>query len=96
MIILGTHHASLFQEERLAAAAGSLVPLSNVLEETINYTKQRKAFGQPLINNQYMAFRLAELNTELELLRAALYQVQQLVTKDMELVVVYYRPLIRC
>ena len=79
MIILGTHHASLFQEERLAAAAGSLVPLSNVLEETINYTKQRKAFGQPLINNQYMAFRLAELNTELELLRAALYQVRQVV-----------------
>merc|ERR1712142_679737 len=63
-----------FQEERLAAAAGSLVPLSNVLEETINYTRERKAFGSPLINNQYLAFRLAELNTELELMRAALYQ----------------------
>eukprot|EP00091_Calanus_sinicus_P015991 TRINITY_DN35143_c0_g1_i1.p1 TRINITY_DN35143_c0_g1~~TRINITY_DN35143_c0_g1_i1.p1 ORF type:complete len:194 (-),score=61.95 TRINITY_DN35143_c0_g1_i1:77-625(-) len=72
-----------FQEERLAAAAGSLVPLSTVLEETINYTKQRKAFGQPLINNQYMAYRLAELNTELELLRAALYQaVDQMVAGE--------------
>ena len=47
------------------------------MEETINYTKERRAFGQPLINNQYMAFRLAELNTELELVRAALYQVQK-------------------
>jgi len=76
-----------FQEERLAAAAGSLVPLSNVLEETIVYTKQRKAFGQPLINNQYMAFRLAELNTDLELLRAATYQAvdQMLAGEDVTL-----------
>jgi len=69
-----TYQMMQFQEERLAAAAGSLVPLSNVLEETINYTRERKAFGQPLLNNQYLAFRLAELNTELELMRAALYQ----------------------
>jgi len=76
-----------FQEERLAAAAGSLVPLSTVLEETINYTKERKAFGAPLINNQYLAFRLAELNTELELVRAALYQAvdQMLEGKDVTL-----------
>ena len=55
-----------------------------MLEETINYTKERKAFGAPLINNQYLAFRLAELNTELELVRAALYQAvdQMLEGKD--------------
>jgi len=63
-----------FQEERLAAAIGSLIPLTTVLEETIAYTQQRTAFGQPIINNQYVHFRLAELNTELELLRAASYQ----------------------
>merc|ERR1711892_1619274 len=63
-----------FQDERIAAAAGALVPLSNILEETINYTKQRSTFGQPIIHNQYVHFRLAELNTELELLRAATYQ----------------------
>merc|ERR1712223_1919713 len=34
----------------------------------------RKAFGQPLLNNQYMHFRLAELQTELELFRALTYQ----------------------
>ena len=83
MFILFAMHndQTQFQEERLAAAAGSLVPLSNVLEETIVYTKQRKAFGQPLINNQYMAFRLAELNTDLELLRAATYQVRDCIWK---------------
>ena len=58
-----------------------------MLEETINYTKERKAFGAPLINNQYLAFRLAELNTELELVRAALYQAvdQMLEGKDVTL-----------
>ena len=43
-----------------------------------------------------MAYRLAELNTELELLRAALYQVQKLVGKVMESAVVSRRQLIRC
>ena len=52
----------------------SVVPLSTVLKETINYNKERKAFGQSLIKNQYMAFSPAELNTALELVRAALYQ----------------------
>ena len=32
-------HIPPFQEERLAAAAGCLVPLSTILEETIAYTK---------------------------------------------------------
>ena len=63
-----------FQEERLAAAIGSLVPLTNALNETIEYCGQRKAFGQPLLNNQYLSFRLAELFTELELMRAATYR----------------------
>ena len=67
-----------FQEERLAAAIGSLVPLTTVLDETIEYCKQRKAFGQPLINNQYLHFTLAELYTELELLRAATYRAVDL------------------
>lgn len=72
-----------FQEERLAAAVGSLVPLSNMLEETIEYTRQRQTFGQPVLHNQYVHFRLAELNTELELFRAATYQaVDQMVAGE--------------
>ena len=67
-----------FQEERLAAAIGSLVPLTNVLSETIEYCGQRKAFGQPLLNNQYLSFRLAELFTELEMMRAATYRAVDL------------------
>ena len=35
----GSLLATLLQEERLAAAAGCLVPLATVLEETIAYTR---------------------------------------------------------
>ena len=69
-----TYQMLQFQEERLVAASNSLVPLSTALSETIEYLKQRKAFGQPLINNQYIHFRLAELLTEVEMLRAGLYR----------------------
>ena len=67
-----------FQEERMASVIGSLVPFILILEETIDYCKQRKAFGKPLISNQYLSYRLAELYTELELMRAAAYHVVDL------------------
>ncbi|WP_197475866.1 acyl-CoA dehydrogenase family protein, partial [Oleiphilus sp. HI0043] len=41
---------------------------------TIDYCKQRETFGQPLINNQVIHFRFAELQTEIEALRALTYQ----------------------
>jgi len=69
-----TYQMLQFQEERLVAASNSLVPLSTALSETIEYLKTRQAFGQPLINNQYIHFRLAELHTEVEMFRAMVYQ----------------------
>jgi len=69
-----TYQMLQFQEERLAAASGALAPLQNAINETIDYTRTRHAFGQPLLNNQYLHFRLAELQTELELFRALTYQ----------------------
>ncbi|PIE41821.1 MAG: acyl-CoA dehydrogenase [Gammaproteobacteria bacterium] len=62
-----------FQEERMWAAANAMGGLHNVIKETIKYTKEREAFGAPLINNQSIHFRLAELQTEVELLRALVY-----------------------
>lgn len=72
-----TYQMMQFQEERLCAAAGTVTPLTVAIDETIEYLKQRKAFGQPLINNQYIHFRLAELQTEVELLRAMMYQAAE-------------------
>ncbi|RIK96272.1 MAG: acyl-CoA dehydrogenase [Burkholderiales bacterium] len=66
-----------FQEERLWAAANSLAA-SAILAETIDYLRERQAFGQPLLANQYVHFKLAELNTEIECLRALLYRAVEL------------------
>jgi len=59
-----------FQEERLYAALGSIIGCERSILETIEYTSQRKAFGKPLLDNQVIQFRLAELMTEVEALRA--------------------------
>ena len=63
-----------FQEERLYGAAGCLRSLDNLINLTIDYTRQRKTFGQPILNNQVVHFRLAELRTEVECLRALTYR----------------------
>jgi len=69
-----TYQMMQFQEERLAAVALSLAPLEKCITDTIEYTRTRTAFGRPLLDNQVIHFTLAELATELELLRSGLYQ----------------------
>ncbi len=63
-----------FQEERLYGAANSLKMLDNLIDVTIAYCKERHTFGTPLIDNQVIHFRLAELRTEVELLRSLVYR----------------------
>jgi len=63
-----------FQEERLFGAANILKGLENCVDGTIAYCKERETFGQPLINNQVIHFRFAELQTEIEALRCMVYQ----------------------
>ena len=57
-----------FQDERMVAAVGTLVPLTMIIQETLDYCKQRNAFGKPLISNQYIQYKLAELYTEVEMI----------------------------
>ncbi len=63
-----------FQEERLYGAANSLLMMDRLIDQTIAYCKERHTFGVPLINNQVIHFRLAELRTEVELLRSLTYR----------------------
>jgi citronellyl-CoA dehydrogenase len=63
-----------FQEERLCAAAGALRGSEGLIDATIAYCKERTTFGQPLIDNQVIHFRMAELKTEVEALRALCYR----------------------
>ena len=59
-----------FQEERLYAAASSLKSFDRLIDLTIEYTRERTTFGRPVLDNQVVHFRLAELRTEVEALRA--------------------------
>ena len=67
-----------FQEERLWGAAGSLRSLDRLIDQTIAYTRERQAFGKSILDNQVVHFRLAELRTEVEALRALVYRAVEL------------------
>ena len=67
-----------FQEERLWAAASCLVSLERCLGWTIEWAQERKLFGGALADQQYVQFKLAEMKTELESLRALTYRACEL------------------
>lgn len=66
-----------FQEERLFGAANIIKGLELCVDQTIEYCRERKTFGNALIDNQVIHFRLAELQTEIEALRALVYQATE-------------------
>ena len=59
-----------FQEERLWAGANALLALDGCIRETIDYARQRQMFGATLLDQQWVQFKLVELQTEVEALRA--------------------------
>jgi citronellyl-CoA dehydrogenase len=78
-----TYQMIQFQEERLWGAAACLKAHEFIIDATIDYTRNRKAFGQSILDNQIVHFRLAELQTEVELLRALIYRAaEQLVAGE--------------
>ncbi len=72
-----TYQMLQFQEERLWAGARSC-SLGNLIDETIEYTRERKAFGKSILDNQYVHFRLAELKTEVEALKSMVYRATEM------------------
>ena len=67
-----------FQEERLWGAMNSLRMLDRLIDVTIDYTRERNAFGKSVLDNQVVHFRLAELRTEVEALRALTWSAVEL------------------
>ncbi|HVV10508.1 acyl-CoA dehydrogenase family protein [Amycolatopsis sp.] len=53
--------------ERMSIAVSAVAGARAVFGETLEYVKNRNAFGQPIGSFQYNRFRLAELETELEI-----------------------------
>ena len=68
-----TYQMQQFQEERLWAAAG-WAKSGHIIQETIEYLRERQAFGKPLLDNQYIHYKLAELQTEVEALGALFHK----------------------
>ena len=71
--LLGGHEGRGFkqlmqklQQERLCIAVASIASCRRALDDTLDYVKQRKAFGQPIAGFQNTQFTLAELATEVE------------------------------
>ncbi|XP_076157858.1 putative acyl-CoA dehydrogenase 6 isoform X1 [Alosa pseudoharengus] len=79
-----TYQMLQFQEERLWAVASIMSMMEKVLQETIKYTRQRKIFNQPVLYHQAVHFRLAELETEVELLRSLLYRATAMYIKGQD------------
>ncbi|WP_163851353.1 acyl-CoA dehydrogenase family protein [Pseudooceanicola aestuarii] len=59
-----------FQMERLWAALNSAGIMQRAIDCTIDYTRQRQAFGKSILDNQWVNFRIAEMQSELESLNA--------------------------
>lgn len=53
-------------QERIGAAVGNLAHVAAILDETLEYAKERQAFGQSIGSFQHNKFLLAELYTRIE------------------------------
>jgi long-chain-acyl-CoA dehydrogenase len=59
-------------QERLALAVGAVAASETVLADTLDYVRQRTAFGKPIGGFQHSQFVLAELATEIDIARTYL------------------------
>ncbi|MEV0340581.1 acyl-CoA dehydrogenase family protein [Nocardia sp. NPDC050713] len=57
-------------QERIGSAVSNVAHAKQILLETIEYTKERKAFGAPIGSFQHNKFLLAELVTKIEVAQA--------------------------
>ena len=57
-------------QERVGAAVSNTAHAAQILRETIEYTKERKAFGQAIGSFQHNKFLIAELVTKIEVTQA--------------------------
>jgi citronellyl-CoA dehydrogenase len=61
------------QGERLLGALGCVAGAERALEITLQYTKEREAFGRPIGKFQSLRFQLAEMATEIDAARQLVY-----------------------
>ena len=63
----GFYHISWeLQSERMVAAAGSVAGAERMFERTLEYAKEREAFGRPIGKFQAIRHKFAEMATKIE------------------------------
>jgi acyl-CoA dehydrogenase len=86
----GKGFAQLMQQlpqERLIIAICAVAAMERAIKLTVDYTKERKAFGQPLIDFHNTAFKLAERKTEAMIARVFVdWCVERLIAGDLDAV----------
>ena len=68
--------------ERLQVAIGGIASAEGALERTIAYCKERQAFGRPIAKFQNTRFKLAEMQTEVQIGRVFVDRCLELVLDD--------------
>ena len=75
-----------FQTERIALAAMAVGHCTQAIRLTLDYVRQRQAFGGPLWNQQTIRQRLSMLDAKTRAARAFLYQCAWRVTQGQDIV----------
>ena len=74
-------------QERLLLAIGAVASMERAVRLTVDYTKERKAFGQPIIEFQNTAFTLAERKTEATIARVFVdWCIERLIARELDTV----------
>ena len=86
----GNGFAQLMQQlpqERLLLAIAAVASMERAVSLTVDYTRERKAFGQPIIEFQNTAFKLAERKTEAMIARVFIdWCVERLIAGELDTV----------
>ncbi|MFA6270482.1 MAG: acyl-CoA dehydrogenase family protein [Candidatus Paceibacterota bacterium] len=73
-----------FQHERFSVLPIAYVASKDMIDMTVDYLKQRVAFGEPLINKQVLRHRLVQWLAEIESLKQLTYHIVRMKTQGLD------------
>ncbi len=71
-----------FQSERIIACASATAACQYMIAESINYGRDRTAFGKPIIKREYWQHKFVDLTAKLEAARALAYRGAEAYNED--------------
>jgi citronellyl-CoA dehydrogenase len=71
-----------FQSERIIACTSAVAGGDRMLEQAIDYARDRKAFGKPIIKREYWQHKVVDLTAKLEAARALAYRGAEMYNDD--------------